>query len=47
MLRKFAFAFLAATLLLPIMVLGQSKTVLPKLKIKEYTLKNGLKVVLH
>ncbi|HRH44727.1 MAG TPA: insulinase family protein [Pyrinomonadaceae bacterium] len=47
MLRKFALFFLTCALFVPMAVLGQSKTVLPKINVKEYQLKNGLKVVLH
>lgn len=47
MLRKGLLFFLVATLLLPMTILGQSKTSLPPIKIEEYKLKNGLRVVLH
>ncbi|MBX7170711.1 MAG: insulinase family protein [Pyrinomonadaceae bacterium] len=47
MLRKLALFFLTVALFVPMTAFGQSKTVLPKLNIKEYTLKNGLRVVLH
>jgi zinc protease len=47
MLRKLAFSLLAVALFLPMAILGQSKTVLPKINYKQYQLKNGLRVVLH
>jgi zinc protease len=47
MLRKFALFSLAFALFLPMTVLGQSDTKLPKLNNKVVTLKNGLRVILH
>ncbi len=47
MLKKFELFFLALALFLPMTVLGQSETKLPKLNNKVVTLKNGLRVVLH
>ncbi len=47
MLRKFSLSFLVFALLLPMTILGQSKTNLPPIQHEEYRLKNGLRVVLH
>jgi zinc protease len=47
MLLKTTFLFLAVALFLPMTNLGQINSNLPKINYKEYTLKNGLTVVLH
>lgn len=47
MLRKISLFFLAFALFLPMTVVGQSKTNLPPIKLQEYRLKNGLRVILH
>ena len=45
MLRKASILFLAVAFLIPMTVLGQDK--LPAIKLEEYRLKNGLRVILH
>ena len=45
MLRKTLNLFLAVAFLIPMTVLGQDK--LPPIKLEEYRLKNGLRVILH
>src|SRR5438874_12893876 len=47
MLRKTMLLFLAVAFFTPMIALGQSNTNLPKINYKEYTLTNGLHVVLH
>jgi zinc protease len=47
MLRKIPLLFLAFALFLPMTVSSQSKTSLPPIKYEEYSLKNGLRVILH
>ena len=47
MLKGKIFLFLAVALFIPMTVLGQSNSNLPKIEYKEYTLKNGLRVIMH
>ena len=47
MLRKYSLVFLVVALLVPISILGQSSSKLPKINYKQYQLKNGLTVVMH
>ena len=46
-IKRFSFLFLALSLFISTNVFAQSGDKLPKVKIKEYTLKNGLRVIMH